>query len=305
MAGVLINSHNEVLISNRRQNTHLAGLWEFPGGKLEPGESRLQGLSRELHEELGIKVAQAVALIRVRHRYPERNVLLDVWEITEYHNIAIGREGQPLQWVLPEQLHKYSLPPADEPIRKALLLPNYYVILDADHRSPKQLHEQIEINVRQNCSLFLLRSKMLSNRQYTNLAKNLIRFSRQLNVRLLLNSTAEDVVELGAAGLHLSSRAASCLNHCPVERDFILGVSCHHSNELALAQELDADFALLSPVKQTQSHPLATPMGWSQFSDLVDQINIPVYALGGLGFGDLDTARRYGAQGIAGISAFQ
>lgn len=305
VVGILTNKQTEVLITKRRSGTHLAGLWEFPGGKLESGESRLQALSRELHEELGVVITQAKPLIRIHHHYPERDVLLDVWKVTEYENQPFGREQQPLQWVMPDQLHRFELPPADGPILKALLLPEYYVVLDADNRSLSELQEQIVLNAEQQCSVFLLRGKLLNQEQYTAIAIDLIEFTRQMNLRLLLNSTVDQVIRLGASGLHLSTQAASCLEHRPLGNNYILGASCHNAKELEHAQHIGADFALLSPVCHTQSHPDSRPLGWEQFFSMSDQVNIPVYALGGLDVDDIDTAKQYGAQGMAGISAFQ
>jgi 8-oxo-dGTP diphosphatase len=305
VVGILTNNQSEVLITQRRRGTHLAGLWEFPGGKLEPEETRIQALSRELHEELGVEVTQAEPLIRIRHHYPERDVLLDVWKVTQYVEQPYGREQQPLQWVLPEHLHLHNLPPADKPIVKALCLPDFYVILDADNQSTADLYQQLQDNSAKQCSVFLLRSKSLDSVHYCHLARDLIGLSRQLHVKLLLNSSVNQVIDLGAAGLHLSAQAASLLEQRPLAQNFLLGVSCHNENELQAAQRLDADFALLSPVQHTQSHPSSTPLGWDQFSKLVDQVNVPVYALGGLAIAGLAKGKHCGAQGLAGISAFQ
>ncbi len=294
-----------MLITQRRSGTHLAGLWEFPGGKLEPGETRMTALSRELSEELGVEVTHAEPLIRIRHHYLQRDVLLDVWEVNQYQGQAFGREQQPLKWVFPKDLGSYNLPPANTPILKALLLPDYYAILDADNQSTANLHNQLRYNAANQCSLFLLRSKTLDSERYNRLAIDLIQLSIKLQVKLLLNSSVDQVINLGAAGLHLSTQAACLLNIRPLARELLLGVSCHNLSELQIAQRLDADFALLSPVQHTQSHPESTPLGWQQFSMLVDQINVPVYALGGLTHSDLIEAKQYGAQGLAGISVFQ
>ena len=305
VVGILINNQSEVLITQRRHGTHLAGLWEFPGGKLESGESRIQALSRELHEELGVEVKQAEPLIQIRHHYPERDVLLDVWKVTQYLREPYGREQQPLQWVLPKTLHSFNLPPADKPIVKALSLPDYYVILDADNQSPADLYQQLQDNAANRCFVFLLRSKSLDSERYCGLAMDLIELSKKLHVKLLLNSSVDQVIDLGAAGLHLSAQAASLLEQRPLAQNLLLGVSCHSESELLAAQRLDADFALLSPVQHTQSHSDSIPLGWDQFSKLVDQINVPVYALGGLTIADLAKGKHCGAQGLAGISAFQ
>ena len=305
VVGILTNNQSQVLISQRRNGTHLAGMWEFPGGKLEPGETRTKALSRELREELGIDVILAEPLIRIRHHYPERDVLLDVWKVKQYLGQPFGCEQQPLQWVLSKDLYAYNLPPADAPILKALSLSDYYVILDADNKSLRDLHDQLLCNAANQCHLFLLRSKTRDSHRYTRLATDLIQLSKRLQVKLLLNSSVDQVKNLGSAGLHLSAQAACLLDDRPFTRDFLLGVSCHDVHELQIAQRLDADFALLSPVQQTQSHPHSTPLGWDQFSTLVDQINIPVYALGGLKQDHLVEAKQHGAQGLAGISVFQ
>jgi 8-oxo-dGTP diphosphatase len=113
-----------VLIAQRPEGTHLAGGWEFPGGKLEPGEERLAGLARELREELGITlVGQPRPLIRVRHAYPSREVLLDMWVVKRYSGEVRGLDGQALRWCSQEDLERTELLPADRPIVRALRLP--------------------------------------------------------------------------------------------------------------------------------------------------------------------------------------
>ena len=114
--------------SRRRASDHLGGLWEFPGGKVESGESVPAALSRELQEELGIRVIQARPLIRIPYRYPDRNVLLDVWRVEQFEGKAHGAEGQPLLWVEPEHLNQYEFPAANRPIVTAARLPSAYLI---------------------------------------------------------------------------------------------------------------------------------------------------------------------------------
>ncbi len=118
--GALVNAAGAVLVTRRPEHVHQGGLWEFPGGKVEPGESVRQALERELREELGVVVGRARPLIRVRHRYPERTVLLDVWRVDVYRGEAHGREGQPLAWRAPGDLDPADFPEADAPIIEAL-----------------------------------------------------------------------------------------------------------------------------------------------------------------------------------------
>ena len=119
-AGVLVNADGGVLIARRLPGTHMAGRWEFPGGKLETGEGPRQGLYRELREELGIDVQAAEPLLKLSHRYADRHVHLDVWLVTEFLGEPESLEGQALQWVLPERLHSIDLLEADAPIIDAL-----------------------------------------------------------------------------------------------------------------------------------------------------------------------------------------
>lgn len=121
VAGVLTDGAGRVLLAQRPAGKHLAGGWEFPGGKLEPGETRLESLTRELAEELGVTLQAARPLLRVRHAYPERDVDLDVWVVTRYRGEPIGREGQQLRWCPRDELRQANLLPADWPIVDAVM----------------------------------------------------------------------------------------------------------------------------------------------------------------------------------------
>lgn len=120
MAGVLCRTDGTVLLTQRLPGKHLAGLWEFPGGKLEPGESPLAGLTRELREELGIALEQAEPLVQVPWPYGERTLLLDAWLIRQWQGSPQSLEGQALQWCLPAQIDPLILTPADRPVLQAL-----------------------------------------------------------------------------------------------------------------------------------------------------------------------------------------
>ncbi len=120
-AGVLQNKHGQVLISQRLPGTHQAGAWEFPGGKIDVGETPLAALTRELTEELGIIITAAAPLTRFTHRYADRTVVLDVWRVTAYEGMPQGLEGQPIRWAALEKLIEQGLLSADRPIVDALL----------------------------------------------------------------------------------------------------------------------------------------------------------------------------------------
>ena len=115
-AGVLVNPEGEILIAQRQPGTHMAGAWEFPGGKIAAAETPLQGLVRELDEELGIQVRYARYLTRFQHVYPERVVQLYIWKVLVWEGAVHSREGQPLRWIRPEELGQAGLLPADQQI---------------------------------------------------------------------------------------------------------------------------------------------------------------------------------------------
>jgi mutator protein MutT len=123
VAGAVTDSAGRVLIAQRPAGKHLAGGWEFPGGKLEPGEERASGLARELREELGITIQHPRPLIRVRHTYPSREILLDLWVVKSYEGCPAGLDGQPLRWCSADELAAADLLPADKPAVWALRLP--------------------------------------------------------------------------------------------------------------------------------------------------------------------------------------
>jgi mutator protein MutT len=123
VAAAVIDSGGRVLIAQRPAGKHLAGGWEFPGGKLEPGEDRRVGLARELREELGIAIAAPRPLIRVRHAYDYGDVLIDMWVVRQYSGDPEGLDGQALRWCTQEELESVELLPADGPIVAALRLP--------------------------------------------------------------------------------------------------------------------------------------------------------------------------------------
>ena len=120
VAAAVIDAEDRILIAQRPAGKHLAGGWEFPGGKLEPGEELLAGLERELREELGIEISSPLPLIQVRHAYPTREVLLDVWVVKHFAGEPRGLDGQALRWCTLPELQSVELLPADGPIVAAL-----------------------------------------------------------------------------------------------------------------------------------------------------------------------------------------
>ncbi len=304
-AGVVSDADGRVLVAERPIGAHQGGLWEFPGGKLEPSEPVTQGLTRELDEELGIQVTASSPLIRLRHDYGDRVVLLDIHRVLSYQGRPRGREGQALDWLMPQEMDPSRFPAADRAVISALRLPARYLITGADPSQPGPFVRRLEqVLAKSRLRIVQLRAPGLDARDYSNLAQRCAEVCRQAQAQLVLNCAPELANRLPGDGLHLTEVRLATLSERSQLGKSLVGASCHGADALAKAGALGLDYALLSPVQHTQSHPDATPLGWPAFAKLVDQACLPVYALGGVDDSDLDNAIGQGAQGIASISGF-
>jgi 8-oxo-dGTP diphosphatase len=297
----ILDSQGRVLVSRRHDHVHQGGLWEFPGGKLEPGEAVLTGLARELREELAIRLLRSQPLIKITHHYPDRSVLLDVHRVLEFAGEPRGVEGQPLRWQAPAAMQARDFPAADRPIITALQLPDRYLITGADAGRPDEFLQRLENALQQGLSLVQLRAHALPDAAYNRLAEAALALCRGYQARLLLNRSGQLLT--GADGVHLTRHQLAACRERP-RVDGWVGASCHDLRELRLAERMGLDYALLSPVEPTASHPDAIPLGWTRFAQWVAGVNLPIYALGGVGLESLERAKQAGAQGVAGISAF-
>ncbi len=299
---VLFNARGEVLLSRRPGHLHQGGLWEFPGGKVEPGESVPEALRREIREELGVTVGAATPLIRVPHRYPDRAVLLDVWRVRDFEGEPRGCEGQPVEWVAVDALRARDFPAANLAIVRALELPPYYLITPEPH--PARLDtflRGLEASLEAGIRLVQLRARELDAALLPGLAAEARALCHRFGARLLLNAAPGLAERVGADGVHLRAAYLARRLQRPLDASRLVGVSCHTLGELQAAARLGADFAMLSPVRATASHPGAQPLGWARFAERVDAAALPVYALGGLHRQDLVQAVAHGAQGVAAI----
>jgi len=300
-AGAIQDSLGRILITKRHDHVHQGGLWEFPGGKLEPGETPEQGLARELFEELGIRVRTCRRLIRVHHDYGDRHVLLDVHRVSAYAGKPRGREGQPLAWVHPGDMDPRSFPAADRPIITSLRLPVLYLITGDDPCDRSAFTTRLSRALERGIRIVQLRAHALGDADYARVATDAYAICEQQGARLLLNRNPLLVRDLPCHGLHLTSARLTALAHRPLDDGCLVGASCHDAKDLERAADLGLDYVLLSPVQRTASHPDALPLGWDGFAALADGAALPVYALGGLGPRDLDRAFVHCAQGIAAI----
>lgn len=119
--GILLDEQGRVLVTRRAPGAHQGGLWEFPGGKVEEGETLQEALARELREELGLLVEASEPLMVLEHDYGDKQVRLDIQRVTRWSGEPRGLEGQPLAWQRPEQLQDWAFPAANKPILEWLL----------------------------------------------------------------------------------------------------------------------------------------------------------------------------------------
>ncbi|WP_277458261.1 MULTISPECIES: Nudix family hydrolase [Methylococcus] len=302
--GVVEDAGGRILIARRPAEADQGGLWEFPGGKIEPGETPFDTLRRELMEETGIAVAGAEPMLVVRHNYPSRRVVLDIWRVRRFSGVARGCLGQPVRWVCPDELVDFQFPAANRFIVTAARLPYHYPIVDDAAGGLTAMRRQFRRLVAEGYSLIQLRAKALSPTDFRAFARECLDYCADDHTRLILNAEPELAVELGAAGVHLTSARLNSLDSRPLDERFWVAASCHDVSELEKAESLQLDFAVFGPVLPTGSHPGSAPLGWEHFSRCLQAVNLPVYALGGMALRHLARARSAGAWGIAGIRGF-
>ncbi|MCB1864556.1 MAG: Nudix family hydrolase [Chromatiales bacterium] len=300
-AGAIARADGRVLLARRHAHSHQGGLWEFPGGKLEPGETPAAALRRELFEELGIRAQALAPLIRLAHRYTDREIVLHVFRVLSFDGALEPREGQPIEWVAPAELHGFPMPAADRPIVAALRLQPLYAITASD--KPGMLEREVEGLLARGYRQILLRAHAVNDADYSAVARRLVPACAERSATLVLHRAPEHLPQLEGCGLHLSAKGLFERAERPAGF-WPIGASCHNVDELRRAELLGLDYGLLSPVQPTPSHPDRQPLGWDGFARLVEPVAMPVYALGGVGPADIRAALRHGAQGVAGIRGF-
>jgi len=299
--GVIIDPEEHILIALRDKHAHQGGLWEFPGGKVEANETVQQALVRELQEELGIKVNAMSPLIKIKHHYTDLSVLLDVWMVDHYQGKPKGCEGQIIKQVKRQQLADFRFPEANQAIINAIQLPTEYAILSDAEPSTLRIHLIQLLN--KGIKLIQARFKTLSEVAIIDFFQWAKPLCQQYQADLLINSRVSIADQLDTDGIHLTANDCLALDHRPPHYRWVIA-SCHNQQELLQAEKIAVDAAVLAPVCQTQTHPESLPLGWQQFQQQVELVNLPVYALGGMQRAFLSKARRHGGQGIAGISTF-
>ncbi|HLU18807.1 MAG TPA: thiamine phosphate synthase [Pusillimonas sp.] len=339
-AGLILRSNNELLLAERPGDKPWSGWWELPGGKIEPGETVLEALSRELKEELDIQVTESARWVTHVHEYPKTIVRLSFCKVTGWEGTPTGIEGQRLAWVRTDRpLDVGPLLPATEPPLRWLQLPDRYLITsigNADNLA--NFLQRLERALSHGKMLVQFREPQWASRASSTEIKAafdaVLHACRQAGSPCLVNSIHPESWWHQADGVHFRAQdAIAILNKDrPVpegilysagddtqgidrnSREYALtrsathlaprrlvGVSAHNADELESARSLGADFAVLGHVLETPSHPDHEPLGWPRFSTLAFEGGLPVYAIGGQSSSTLSTAIQHGAHGIAGI----
>ena len=329
-AAVIEDGLGNIFLAKRPDDKHQGGLWEFPGGKVESGESPETALIRELDEEVGIQVTQCQPLIQVPYHYADKSVFLDVFRVTAFTGTAWGKEGQEVCWVPRSELDSYSFPAANQPILNAVLLPEKVLITPLCESLPECLRGIKAAIDKHDLTWVMFRQKQLSDDDYCRWVINIkaamsaainaplnaaikndavinapVNKSPAIQDKLLtLNCSVELANRLNADGLHLTSARLMSLTCREEFSGRFLGASCHSLEELNRAVALKCDYVTLSPLSATSSHPETPAIGWLEAEKLIADTALPVFLLGGMHADDLPRAFDIGAQGIAAINAW-
>jgi 8-oxo-dGTP diphosphatase len=294
---ILQRADGRVLLAQRPPGRAYAGYWEFPGGKLEPGESPRAALDRELAEELGLAVRDAAPWLTQQFRYPHAHVLLHFFRVFDWDGEPVGHDGQAFVWQMPERFDVQPLLPANTRVLRALLLPEVYGISMAEDLGGAAFLECAEAALGRGLKLIQLREKGWPMARQRALAAALVALARPRGAKVLLNGEPELARAWGCDGVHFTSAALAATASRP--SDLMSAASCHTRADIERAGALGFDFAVLGPVLPTSTHAGMPALGWDGFAAMAERTPLPIFALGGLTPADLPTAIGRGAHGVA------
>jgi len=298
-AAVITRPDGTFLLGQRAPGTFYPGYWEFPGGKVEPGEDARAALIRELDEELGIQAHACWPWLMREHDYEHANVRLHFFEVPSWSGEIRDHVHSDLQWQRADALSVDPMLPANGPILKALRLPHEMAITDAETMGTDAQLAAADRALARGVRLIQLRDKTMAPERRDLLARELSARCRAHDALLVINGDIGLAERIHAQGVHLTEEQLSVL---AVRPDFEwVGASCHTRDALEQAAEHHLDYAILGHVLPTPSHPERPAIGWSAFAQLTRLLPMPVFAIGGLAPSHLREAREAGAHGIAAI----
>jgi len=281
------------LLAQRPGGKLYAGYWEFPGGKIEPGEPPEAALARELREELGIEVERAYPWIRRVYRYPHGTVALNFFRVMSWRGEPHPWEDQAIAWQDPGADLAAPMLPANAPVLASLALPCEYAITDAARFGVVAMLARLERRLEQGLKLLQVREPQLDEKARELFTRQAIGLAHRYGCKVMVKEARQD-----ADGRHFTAAELMRLPERP--RGLLAAASCHTREELERAMALELDFAVLGPVLEKQGF---AALGWEQFAALARGASIPVYAIGGLRHEHLEQAWRAGAHGLAMIRA--
>ena len=291
----------EFLLGQRAPGTFYPGFWEFPGGKVEPGETPHAALLRELREELGIEVTRADPWLRRQHVYEHAHVRLNFFRVREWEGELQDHVHSALAWQRAAAVEVSPMLPANAPVLAALALPDFYAISHAGEIGIDAQLLALAHALEAGLKLVQLREPMLDVPRRSAFVHAAVDLCHQFGARVLVNNDAALALTSGADGVHLPAVRLAAQD---VRPDFALvAASCHTATELELAAQLGCDFAVFGPVRATASHPGVAGIGWEHFAAALGVPPLPTFALGGVLRTDLEIAQGAGAHGIAAIRA--
>ena len=296
-AAIIERPDGQVLLAQRPAGKAYAGYWEFPGGKLETGETPRDALDRELAEELGIAVRRAAPWLVQRYRYPHAHVELHFFRVLDWTGEPVGHDGQAFTWQVPGRFDVAPLLPANTVVLRALTLPRMYGITMAEELAEMEFLRRAELALDRGLRLIQFREKSWAIERQRALASQLVALAHSRGAKVLCNGEIASAREWGCDGVHLTARVLASTTSRPA--DLLCAASCHTRAEIERAGELQLDFAVLGPVFATPTHPGAPTLQWEGFAAIAAEATLPVFALGGLAGADLDDAVAHGAHGIA------
>jgi len=298
-AAILIRPDGTVLLAQRPASKVYGGYWEFPGGKLEAGEAPAQALARELHEELGVDIADAAPWIIRVYTYPHGTVRLHFFRVRHWQGEPHGREGQAFSWQRVDAPTVAPMLPANSPVFRGLALPDEYAISNAGEAGEAVFLAALRRRLDAGLRLVQLREKTMPRDRLVPLGREVVRLVGAAGGIVLVNGDGALARETGARGVHLTAAELGDAGERPAFD--CVGASVHTADELRKAEALELDFAVLGPVAATPTHRHAATLGWDGFAHIARDAAIPVFAIGGLERGDLGRAWAHGAHGLAMI----
>ena len=299
VAAVLLDRVGRYLLARRPEGKPYAGYWEFPGGKVESGESPDVALDRELQEELGIRPHCMYPWISRTFHYEHALVHLQFFRVTKWQGTPEPKEGQHLAWQGVGCSPVAPVLPANGPLLRALELPVIYGVTDGEALGEPALLEALERAFFRGLRLVQVREKSLNDLLLSRLAEKILRVAEPWHARVLINGSLEVARAVGSHGVHLTAAQLKDVDARPEMP--LVAASCHSREELDRAENLGLDFAVLGPVAPTLTHPDGPLLGWTGFRETLGMPGLPVFAIGGMTPAELRVACQAGAHGVASM----